>query len=90
MPLKRRPQPFRLASKLLAIRQGLGLTPEQLAKKFHGLKSPPSARMVAAFEVGQLEPTLFELLAYARLAAVSTDVLIDDKLDLPAKYPERL
>jgi len=29
------------------------------------------------------EPTMMLVLAYARLAGVSTDVLIDDKLKLP-------
>ena len=35
------------------------------------------------------EPLLPVLLAYARLAGVSTDVLIDDELDLPAKLPAK-
>jgi hypothetical protein len=36
---------------------------------------------VSQFEAGRREPVLVVLLAYARLAGVSTDVLIDDKLD---------
>ena len=35
------------------------------------------------------EPPLPVLLAYAKLAGVSTDVLIDDELDLPAKLPAK-
>jgi transcriptional regulator with XRE-family HTH domain len=39
--------------------------------------------VVSAFERGKQEPDLIILLRYARLAGVSTDVVIDDKLDLP-------
>jgi hypothetical protein len=35
------------------------------------------------------EPPLMILLQYARAANVSTDVLIDDELDLTAKLPAR-
>ncbi|HKC65585.1 MAG TPA: hypothetical protein VKB86_18230 [Pyrinomonadaceae bacterium] len=38
---------------------------------------------ISAFELGKREPPLPLLLKYARLARVSTDVLIDDKLSLP-------
>jgi hypothetical protein len=37
---------------------------------------------VSQFETGRREPVLVVLLAYARLAGISTDVLIDDRLDL--------
>jgi transcriptional regulator with XRE-family HTH domain len=40
---------------------------------------------ISAFETGAREPSLPMLLRYARLVGVSTDVLIDDELDLPAK-----
>jgi hypothetical protein len=36
-------------------------------------------------ERGKREPPLKLLLAYARVAGVSTDVLIDDELDVPTK-----
>ena len=35
------------------------------------------------YELGTRQPDLLVLLRYARLAGVSTDVLIDDKLKLP-------
>jgi hypothetical protein len=40
--------------------------------------SPPDGAMVSRFERGEREPNLFVIVAYARLAEVSTDVLIDD------------
>jgi hypothetical protein len=39
------------------------------------------------FELGEREPSLIVLLRYARAAGVSTDVLIDDELDLPKRLP---
>ena len=38
---------------------------------------------VSAYERGVREPDLIVLLRYARLAKVSVESLIDDKLDLP-------
>jgi hypothetical protein len=39
--------------------------------------------VVSGYETGKQEPDLIILLRYARLAGVSTDVLIDDGLKLP-------
>jgi len=41
------------------------------------------ASAISGYELGTREPSLPVLLRYARLAKVSTDVLIDDKLTLP-------
>ena len=49
-----------------------------------GIKMRPSS--VALYELGQRIPGLLTVGAYARLAGVSTDKLIYDELDLPAKY----
>lgn len=38
---------------------------------------------ISGYERGEREPPLPTLLAYARLAEVSTDLLIDDDLDVP-------
>ena len=40
---------------------------------------------ISGYETGKREPPYPVLLRYARLVRVSTDVLIDDKLDLPKK-----
>jgi hypothetical protein len=38
---------------------------------------------ISEFESNKRETSLLVLLRYARIAGVSTDVLIDDKLNLP-------
>jgi transcriptional regulator with XRE-family HTH domain len=38
---------------------------------------------ISEYERGKREAPLLVLLKYARIAGVSTDVLIDDKLNLP-------
>ena len=40
---------------------------------------------VSGYELGTREPSLPILLKYARCVGISTDVLIDDELDLPKK-----
>ena len=83
MGQQRRPQPKRLASKLRNIRELLDLSQEQMAERFKRVKSPPQPGTISRYETGQREPSLLVLLEYARLAGISTDVLIDDKLNLP-------
>lgn len=79
-----RPQPDRLASKLLHIRRALGYTLEEMATALKGAKkSPPEKAHVYRFEAGQREPSLLVLLEYARVAKVAVELLIDDDLDLP-------
>lgn len=82
MGQQRRPQPKRLAAKLLAIRESLELTQYQIAERFKRVPSPPDGGAISRFETGQREPSLFVILEYARLAGVSTDVLIDDNQNL--------
>ena len=90
MGSRRRPQPLRLPAKLLRIRQGLDLTQEQMAGLLDTKRSPVYPTHVSEFERGLREPSLLALLRYARLVGVSTDVLIDDELDLPAKLRSRI
>lgn len=74
-----RRQPKKLARKLLTIRQKLGVSQTEMAKL---LKLQISYTAVSAYELGTREPDLLTLLQYARVAGVSTDVLIDDKLNV--------
>jgi transcriptional regulator with XRE-family HTH domain len=82
-----RPKPVRLAEKLLQIRTSLGLTQEQMINRLDYTKSPLYPSSVSEFESGKREPPLLGLLAYAHAAGVSTDLLIDDGLDLPTRLP---
>ncbi len=76
-----RPTPKYLASKLRRVRDGLELSQAAMCKKLGFPKIHPAH--ISAYEQGKREPPLPVLLKYARLAGVSTDVLIDDKLNLP-------
>jgi transcriptional regulator with XRE-family HTH domain len=74
-----RRQPKKLARKLLTIRQRLGVSQTEMAKL---LKLEISYTAVSAYERGTREPDLLTLLQYARVAGISTDALIDDKLNV--------
>lgn len=78
-----RPRPRRLARKLRQIRESLGLTQAEMVKSLR-LKGIYQGH-VSEYERGVREPPYPVLLKYARLAGVSTDVLIDDKLNLREK-----
>ena len=75
-----RRRPKKLARKLLAIRQRLGVSQTEMARP---LKLEISYTAISAYELGTREPDLLTLLEYARVARISTDVLIDDKIKLP-------
>ena len=81
-----RPKPARLPEKLLQIRLALDLSQDGMLRRL-GLDERLSRTTVSAYELGTGEPPLPVLLEYARIANVWVDVLIDDKLDLPAKLP---
>jgi transcriptional regulator with XRE-family HTH domain len=83
-----REKPKRLAEKLLKIRIDLELSQNQMLEKL-GLSEKVFRSAVSGYELGTREPTLPILLKYARLAGISTDVLIDDELDLPEKLPSK-
>ena len=83
-----RQKPTRLAEKLARIRNELGLSQNGLIQKL-GLADELGQSHISMFEHGEREPTLIVLLRYARVAGVSTDVLIDDELDLPKRLPAK-
>ena len=45
--------------------------------------------VISGYERGDREPALLVLFAYARLANVYVDVLLDDAVNLPDKLPSR-
>jgi transcriptional regulator with XRE-family HTH domain len=77
-----RERPERLSEKLLQIRSGLGLSQNEMLVKL-GLSDKLFRSAISGYELGTQEPSLIVLLKYARLVNISTDVLIDDSLDLP-------
>ena len=83
---RRRPQ--RLAEKLRLIREALGLSQTEMYRRLDVADEILYTR-ISDYELDKAEPTLMVLLRYARVAGVSTDVLIDDELDLPAKLPAK-
>lgn len=79
-----REKPARLGEKLLQIRNAFGLSQNEILSRL-GLTERLSRDDISKYERGVREPSLLVLLRYARAAGVSTDVLIDDELDLPAR-----
>ena len=77
-------RPKRLPEKLRQIRLALGLSQTEMLKRL-GYEDKIAYHRISNYELGTGEPPLPVLLAYARLAGVSTDVLIDDESDLPSK-----
>jgi transcriptional regulator with XRE-family HTH domain len=80
--MAKRPVPKKLAKKLAQIRADLGLSQTEMVKALNYKASPLRPAQISQFETGRREPSLMLLLAYARLAKVSTDVLIDDRQDI--------
>lgn len=86
-----RTRPKRLAEKLKLIREALDLSQDgMLARlgldKIEGLERS----VISAFELDKREPSLEVLLAYARVANVYVEALIDDEINLPDKLPAKV
>ena len=83
-----RTRPKHLAEKLKQIRESLGLSQDGMLVRLEMNETEGLERsVISAFELDKREPTLDVLLAYARVANVYVDVLIDDKIKLPNKIP---
>jgi len=79
-------RPKHLVRKLVRIREQAGVTQADMAVllKKAGAEKTMRPSYVGDFETGRRIPSLFTLLAYARVGKTSTDRLIDDTLDLTA------
>jgi len=86
MGLSPRRKPERLAEKLRQIRETMQLSQNQMVARL-GLTDMIYRNNVSGFETGERLPSLLILLAYARVAGICMDVLIDDGLDLPDRLP---
>jgi transcriptional regulator with XRE-family HTH domain len=79
-----RPKPKLLAEKLLQIRNALGLSQAEMHRRL-GVENDIDYTTISKYELGRNEPSLMTLLAYARVAGVHMETLVDDELDLPEK-----
>lgn len=79
----KRQKPKNLAEKLFGVRERLGASQIEMARLigFQG-----SYARISEYEVGKREPNLMVLLAYAKAGQISTDMLIDDSVELT--FPE--
>lgn len=82
----KRRRPENLGRKLQQIRDGLGLSQDELIERL-GLTGYINRGEISDFERDVREPDLITLKAYADGAGISTDDLIDDKVKLPEKLP---
>lgn len=87
MGRSRRPQPRRMASKLMEIRTRLDLSQTQMVKRLGAKGETLRPGHISEFESGAREPSLLVLLQYSRIAGVPVEALIDDDLDLPRRLP---
>ena len=80
--MKRRAMPKKLGKKMREIRERLGMSQREIVKALNYTATPLRASQISQYEQGQREPTMMLVLAYARLAKVSVESLIDDKMKL--------
>jgi len=78
--------PKKLGTKLRQIREGLGLTQEEMLKLLD-LPSVVTQSTISAYERNAKLPPYFVLARYGDVANVWIDVLVRDSLDLPARIP---
>ena len=76
-----RPRPKHLAKKLLQIRRSLGVSQGELVRQL-GVQALIEHTTISKYELNKNEPPLAILLAYARLAGIPVERLIDDELEL--------
>ena len=72
-----RPKPRHLAAKLRVIRQRLGVSQSEMVRL---LNAHLTSARVSEYESGIREPSLLTILAYSRVAGVTVEKIIDDKL----------
>jgi transcriptional regulator with XRE-family HTH domain len=88
MGKRARPKPKRLAEKLFRIREALGVSQSEMFRRLD-VEGLTEVKRISDYEIDKSEPPLPVLLQYARVAGICVDILIDDRLDLPAKLPAK-
>jgi transcriptional regulator with XRE-family HTH domain len=83
-----RPKPVRLAEKLKKIRLYLDLSQSEIVERLSYKASPLHASQISQYENDVREPPVQLILAYARLAKIPMEFLVDDELDLPGDFEQ--
>src|ERR1700754_1871652 len=76
-----RPRPKHLAKKLLQIRRSLGVSQGELVRQLR-VQALIEHTTISKYDLDKNEPPLAILLAYARLAGIPVEQIIDDELEL--------
>ena len=80
-----RPKQKRLGQKLLQIRKELYNSQDRMPDRLGRPDLHPGR--ISEYEQDKREPSLLTLLAYAQLAGVHLEDIVDDNVDLPAQIP---
>jgi hypothetical protein len=80
-----RNKPKLLPNKLVLIREHLGIAPVDVASKLEvARRLNVTQRRLLHYENGESEPTLMEVLVYARLGGVPMESVVDDVISVDA------
>ena len=82
-----REKPLRLAEKLKQIREELGLSQGGMLIRLDLQDTSINRASISGYELGEREPPLLVLYAYANAANIYLEVLVDDEIDLPNIIP---
>jgi len=89
MVTKLRSRPGNLSQKLRQIRIDLALSPVEIVRRL-GFEDSMHVGRISEYESNMREPSLLVLLAYARLARVHLEDIVDDAVALPNRLPGRV
>ena len=79
-----REKPEKLPEKLKQIRLALNLSQNEMLNAL-GLAEKSYRSAISGYELGTKEPSLITILKYAQLANISTDILLNDEMNLPKR-----
>jgi len=82
-----RPRPARLAKKLEQIRIALGLSQAQMFERLGDTGTRLYTRHIDDYEKERRIPHLEVILAYARVARIPMELVVDDNNDVPERLP---
>jgi transcriptional regulator with XRE-family HTH domain len=80
--MQKRRMPRKLGRKMKQIRERFGMSQREIVTALNYRDTPLRASQISQYENSQREPTMMLVLAYARLARVPMEALVDDKMKL--------